>query len=289
MPRRHLSSLPPARLSTCGLSLGLGVACALSLCLASTPLALAGSQTPRPSLTPPSAAFQGSRSSLVAPVAVLPSGNPLHDAIVLGRTTEALALLASASTREADLQRRFPQGWTLLHLAAYHGDASLVLALLARGLRPDVRDDLGNTPLHTAARFDRVGALVLLAMKGGPLDAANASGKTPLRLAIENDCHLAVRALLRLGARQPGVESPERPTVSLRPAAILLRSRRGVQPVPDPRPERLWQRWQDDFRLFGTDRDRIRRVLSNPRLDAETQLTIIQAILRQRGIDPDRP
>jgi ankyrin repeat protein len=215
-------------------------------------------------------------------VAVLPSGNPLHDAIVLGRTAEALALLASTSTGAADLQRRFPQGWTLLHLAAYHGDASLVLALLARGLRPDVRDDLGNTPLHTAARFDRVGPLVLLAMKGAPLDAANAAGKTPLRLAIENDCHLAVRALVRLGARQPTAEP-------LRPAAILLRSRHGVTPVPDPRPERLWQRWQDDFRLFGSDRDRIRRVLSNPRLDAETQVTIIQAILRQRGIDPDRP
>ena len=42
--------------------------------------------------------------------------------------------------------------FTLLHAAAYHGDAFAVAALLKLGADPDQTDSRGQTPLHLALR-----------------------------------------------------------------------------------------------------------------------------------------
>lgn len=276
MPRRRLAAAAFALWMTAGLPGSVS----------------AGDRPPAPPLAPRPTPPGPGTPPLFQAVETLPTGCPLGDAIVSGRTAEARALLANGRAVFA-LGRRFHQGWTLLHFAACHGDADLVLLLLQRGLPCDLRDHAGNTPLHIASRHERVDAMLVLAMKGSPLDAANAVGKTPLHLAAENDCPLAVNALMRLGARAD-LPDAEGLTAADRLAGnpddgLRLKTGRGSGKVPDLRPEQLWKKYGGDFRLFGSDRNRIGRILSHPRLDSDARVGLITGILRRRGIEPSLP
>lgn len=222
---------------------------------------------------------------------VIPTGSRLYDAIISGRTKDAIEILNENTNTEWNLDRRFSKGWTLLHFAAYHGDPDLCLQLLKKGMRPDVRDHFGNTPLHIAARYEHVSCVLVFAMKGTPIDSANGSGKTPLHLAAENDCSLAVRALLRMGAKRDiqdeDGKTPQEYLDTRESQEIYLKTPSERRPVFDPRPDLLWEKFQDDFRLYGSDREKIRQILQSPRIDSDTRLAIIKNLLRKRGIEPD--
>jgi hypothetical protein len=80
------------------------------------------------------------------------------------------------------------RGDTLIMLAAYHGNAETVQALLARGADPNQANDVGQTPLAGAV-FKGENEVVAALVKGGAdpnagtpsaLDAARMFGKDDL-------------------------------------------------------------------------------------------------------------
>ena len=78
---------------------------------------------------------------------LLQKGAPvsLWDALWLGDTTKALALVATANVKTTG-----PKSYTYLHLAAELGNVPVVERLLAQGAAVNARDKNGYTPLHHA-------------------------------------------------------------------------------------------------------------------------------------------
>jgi ankyrin repeat protein len=94
-------------------------------------------------------------------------------------------------------------GWTPLHLAAFHGDAEAVTLLLAQGTDPLARsrNAMANTPLH-AALAGAESELVVRALLAGGASAvlAAGSGVTPLHLAAARGNRALAELLIAHGA-----------------------------------------------------------------------------------------
>lgn len=94
-------------------------------------------------------------------------------------------------------------GWTPLHLAAFHGDAEQVATLLATGASPLARsrNAMANTPLH-AAIAGAESDLVVRALLAGGASAVLAAGggATPLHLAASRGNRALCELLLAHGA-----------------------------------------------------------------------------------------
>ena len=119
----------------------------------------------------------------------LPSGRaPLIVALLNKSTRAAIALLdGGASADTPDLAGNMP-----VHLAAQQGDLTVVSALLARKIDPNVR-----TPLAGAAGTGRGGAR---GGGGGARGATGPGGETALMMAARNDHEDVMRALVAAGA-----------------------------------------------------------------------------------------
>src|ERR1051325_1415503 len=74
-------------------------------------------------------------------------------------------------------------GATALHHAAMTGETVVVDFLLRSGARLDVKDRLGNTPLHTVGTPEKA---KLLLSAGASLSLKNDAGYTPIDLAQHN-------------------------------------------------------------------------------------------------------
>ncbi len=99
----------------------------------------------------------------------------------------------------ADAQLRGVQGVTALSLAASHGSASMIDALVRAGASPDVPVG-GVTPLMVAASAGSLEAVERLVEAGASVDARDPDGSTAMLLAIING-HFDVAAhLLDKGA-----------------------------------------------------------------------------------------
>ncbi|WP_457634147.1 ankyrin repeat domain-containing protein [Oceanithermus desulfurans] len=108
---------------------------------------------------------------------------PLLSAASSGRA-DKIALLLALGVR---VDPRATDGASALHLAASSApDDEAVRQLLQAGLAPDLSDD-GWTPLHAAAAFNRsegvTDVLAALLGAGASLDVRNAIGETPLHVA----------------------------------------------------------------------------------------------------------
>jgi ankyrin repeat protein len=135
---------------------------------------------------------------------------------------------------------RDESGWTLLHLAAFHGDyrtsellveagadvnavcesgttplhkatvigsegsEKVVELLIAHGAKVNVEDQGGNTPLHESAWRGYEHIVTLLLSHGADVNARDRLGKTPLDLAVANARRVVVENLLRHGAKYLG-------------------------------------------------------------------------------------
>jgi cytohesin len=72
------------------------------------------------------------------------------------------------------------------------------MLLLNNGADPNVREESGNTPLHTAAQNGEMQIIRALLFNGADLTICNKDGKTPLDMAVEEG-HADAIALLKEG------------------------------------------------------------------------------------------
>jgi ankyrin repeat protein len=125
----------------------------------------------------------------------------LYEAAALG---DAMRIREMARAAPTALERRSPDGWPPLHLAAHFGHGDAVDALL--DARVDVRalsdNHEANTALHAgmAGRAD-VRIVSRLLARGADVNARAAGGYTPLHIAALRDDVAMINALLAHGAR----------------------------------------------------------------------------------------
>ena len=107
----------------------------------------------------------------------------------------------------ADANVRDELGETPLHVAVRRQkDDALIASLVAGGADVSARDAHGNTPLHTAAWWGKDSAVRTLLKLGAPVNARNSAGNTPLYEALQ--CEYAYPGsgytLARVGALLEG-------------------------------------------------------------------------------------
>jgi len=121
------------------------------------------------------------------------------EAAALGELDRLAVLLdADPSLVEA----RTPDGFTLLHLAAFFAGADAVRLLLARGADVDAHGTgwMTGSALHSAVSARDADAVRTLLDADAEVDAGQQGGYTPLHGAAHNGDAAIVRALLDAGA-----------------------------------------------------------------------------------------
>lgn len=105
---------------------------------------------------------------------------PIHDAARIGSGKDVTAILKmQPGARDV----RTAQGSTPLHLAATNPDISALMALLAAGADPNVKDGDGATPLHMAAYTQNARHARLLLECGADPYAKTNAGRDPTSMA----------------------------------------------------------------------------------------------------------
>ena len=150
-----------------------------------------------------------------------------YDLARAGRTARLAKRITSG-----DVNRPEPDGagWTLLHIAAQHGNMGLAELLAAKGASPTATNDDGETPLHVAGATwtcgtgrtvsvesvggvkirtmafkelksdDCLGVAKLLLENGADVNARDENGNTPLKIAINSGKEDMIEFLLAHGA-----------------------------------------------------------------------------------------
>ena len=122
-----------------------------------------------------------------------------HHADVLARNHEDQTFLdiawAKGHKEIVDVNARYEDGWTALHIASQHGDPELMCWLIDREGDPRAEDDDHETPLFPASRNGKLEAAQLLLDAGADANHRDWQEMTPLHGASENG-HVAVTQLL---------------------------------------------------------------------------------------------
>ena len=121
------------------------------------------------------------------------------EAAALGEL-DRLAVLLDADPSLVEM--RTPDGFTLLHLAAFFAGGDAVRLLLARGADVDARGTgwMSGTALHSGVSAHDADAVRALLDAGAEVDARQSVGYTPLHGAAHNGDAAIVRMLLEAGA-----------------------------------------------------------------------------------------
>ncbi|MER5338572.1 ankyrin repeat domain-containing protein [Micromonospora sp. NPDC002717] len=108
---------------------------------------------------------------------------------------------------------------------ALHGDTDGVLALLADGLDPGLRDGTGGTLMHWLSHLDHTRMLPALAAAGLDVDERDRDGRAPLHAAAVALDTEVMAALLAAGADPDAVDAQGRTPAGLLAAARKLTRR----------------------------------------------------------------
>ena len=81
-----------------------------------------------------------------------------------------------------NLNSRYTDGQTSLHLSAIHGHNAIAEYLLSNGADTSVQDSQGSTPLHEAIRYGNLDIAKLLLKNGANVNAKDKIGKTPIMI-----------------------------------------------------------------------------------------------------------
>jgi len=109
-------------------------------------------------------------------------------------------------TRDPQLaKRQGKDNWTLLHFAAYSGQAATARLLLESGADVDAKEKDGFTPLHLAAQEGKTEVVKVLLEKGANPNTQENIGWTPLHFAAQEG-HLDVAKLLLDGGADPNIK-----------------------------------------------------------------------------------
>lgn len=103
---------------------------------------------------------------------------PLAIALLKGESRCALALLEGGA-RPDTLISSYAPSFSALHQASARGMISVVRALMALGVDPNISTIHGNTPAHSAALGGHIATLAALVSAGALLTHKNSEGKTP--------------------------------------------------------------------------------------------------------------
>lgn len=100
-----------------------------------------------------------------------------------------------------NLNMRFEDGQTPLHIASILGHTGIAKYLLENEAQTNVQDSTGTTPLHEAVRYGNLEIAKMILDAGGNVNAKNNLGKTPILLAVpEIKCSETYRTLLQYRA-----------------------------------------------------------------------------------------
>jgi len=118
----------------------------------------------------------------------------LHLAAFFGQPEVAEMLLAGGADANAEAHNKLRV--RPLHVAAAAGETLQALALIAHGAEVNARQEGGFTPLHAAAQNGNINLVRALLDHGAEVSALTAEGQTPVELARERG-HEEVIGLLK--------------------------------------------------------------------------------------------
>ena len=155
----------------------------------------------------------------------------LRDACAAGDIMAVPALIEHGADVDG---RESSSGATSLHLAGFHGHATIVEMLLKARARSDTTEGRGLTPLHLAAQEGHSATVHLLLESGVSASCECSLGMTPLQLAVENGRANAARALSHATDRElPLAALDDEPSVVL-DSSIASEFRYQAKMMPRP-------------------------------------------------------
>ena len=131
-------------------------------------------------------------------------GPSIHEAAAEGNIKRVKQHLVEG----VDVNAKFKDGWTPLHMAAEGGHREIVDLLIAKGADINATagwgDGVGWTPLHMAAEEGHKKVVELLILKGADINVKNGDGRTPLDLAIKHKNAEIADILRKHGGKKSG-------------------------------------------------------------------------------------
>ena len=118
-----------------------------------------------------------------------------------------------------DVNAKYKDGWTPLHMAAEGGHREIVDLLIAKGADINATagaggDGEGWTPLHEAAEKGHKEVVGLLILKGADINVENGDGRAPLDLAIKHKNAEIADILRKHGGKKSGELKAKKETPS---------------------------------------------------------------------------
>jgi ankyrin repeat protein len=115
-------------------------------------------------------------------------------------------IVSNASSTAINTRER-GSGEGALHILVRGRDLGWLNYLLARGARPDLADNQGNTALNVAAQLGWVEGAESLIARRANVNVANGRGETPLIMAVHRRDAAMVRLLMSHGANPSWTDS----------------------------------------------------------------------------------
>jgi ankyrin repeat protein len=171
-------------------------------------------------------------------VIAAPANAAFYDLLNAARANDTAAARAelTAGTEPNGGPSGFPDSYSPLQWAAYHGNVELMALLLLAGADTERRDFNGDRPMLWAARAGQAESIRLLVATGSPANSdADPYGLSPLHLAARSGYDEAVRALIAAGADVDAVDQSRttalaEATLSQSPRAVRLLLEAGADP-----------------------------------------------------------